>query len=207
MFSSELPKLAPSLRWSPEPESDEDESSSQKRYVIVAPRPGFYNIGESVNSPTVFIGKSLRSTYGIIVGEEDEFDHFRRVDEIGVTKEDIDEETIDEELIDKEEVDEEDVWIPYQEFRAPVNRLATTTTTSRSSKYEACISMASDTHAFVHPTPEEVLYYMLDSVEDFHSDVYGSLLHQSRDSGLDFLSLLRPEALRVLSSGNYSRDK
>jgi hypothetical protein len=101
--------------------------------VIVAPRPGFYNISESANSPTVFIGKSLRSTYGIIVGEEDEFDRFRRADEINVTKKDIDEEiideeTIDQELVDKEEIDEEDVWIPYQEFRAPVNRLATTTT-------------------------------------------------------------------------------
>ncbi|XTI89807.1 hypothetical protein V2W45_1241595 [Cenococcum geophilum] len=47
---------------------------------------------------------------------------------------------------------------------------------------------------------------MLESIEEFHSDAYGSFLHRSRDSGLDFLSLLRPEALRVLSSGNYSRD-
>jgi len=194
VFSSELPKLAPSLRWSPEPESDEDESSSQKRYVIVAPRPGFYNIGESVNSPTVFIGKSLRSTYGIIVGEEDEFDHFRRVDEIGVTKEDI-----DEEIIDEEEIDEEHVWIPYQELRAPVNRLATTTftpNTSRSSKYQAYIRLPSEPHTFIAPTPEKVLHYMLESVEEFHSDVYGS-----------FQTLLRPEALRVLSSGNCSREK
>jgi len=178
--------------------------------VIVAPRPGFYNIGESADSPTLTIGKNLRSTYGIVVGEEDEFDRFRRADEIGVTKKDIDEETIDEELIDKEEIDEEDVWIPYQEFRAPANRLATTTTTpntSRSSRWQAYISIPSETHAFIHPTPEEVLYYMLESIEEFHSDAYGSFLHRSRDSGLDFLSLLRPEALRVLSSGNYSRDK
>jgi len=162
--------------------------------VIVAPRPGFYNIGESADSPTVPIGKSLRSTYGIVVGEE----------------EIIDEETIDEELIDKEEIDEEDVWIPYQEFRAPANRLATTTTTpntSRSSRWQAYISIPSETHAFIHPTPREVLYYMLESIEEFHSDVYGSFLHQSRDSGLDFLSLLLPKALRVLLSGNYSRDK
>jgi hypothetical protein len=167
--------------------------------VIVAPRRGFYNIGESADSPTVPIGKNLRSTYGIVVGEEDE-----GADEI------IDEETIDEELIDKEEIDEEDIWIPYQEFRAPANRLATTTTTlntSRSSRWQAYISIPSEAHAFIHPTPKEVLYYMLESIEEFHSDVYGSLLHRSRDSGLDFLSLLLPEALRVLSSGNYSRDK
>jgi hypothetical protein len=183
--------------------------------VIVAPRPGFYNIGESANSPIVFIGKCLRSTYGIIVGEEDEFDRFRRAGEINVTKKDIDEEIIDEEtiheeLIDKEEIAKEDIWIPYQEFRAPVNRLVTTTTTpntSRSLKWQAYISMPSETHAFIHPTPEEVLYYMLESIEEFHSDVYGSFLQRSRDSGLDFLNLLRPEALRVLSSGNYSRDK
>ena len=171
----------------------------QKRYVIVAPRPGTYNIEESADSPTVPIGKSLRSTFGIIVGEEDE-----RADEI------IDEETIDEELIDKEEIDEEDIWIPYQEFRAPANRLATTTTTpstSRSSRWQAHISIPLETHAFIHPTPEEVPYYMLESIEEFHSDVYGNFLHWSRDSGLDFLSLLLPEALRVLSSGNYSRDK
>ena len=48
---------------------------------------------------------------------------------------------------------------------------------------------------------------MLERIEEFHSDVYGSFLRRSRDSGLDFLSLLLPEALRVLSSGNYSRDK
>lgn len=48
---------------------------------------------------------------------------------------------------------------------------------------------------------------MLESIEEFHSDVYSGFLHRSRDSGLDFLSLLLPEALRVLSSGNYSRDK
>jgi hypothetical protein len=193
--------------------------------VIVTPRPGFYNIGESANSPIVFIGKCLRSTYGIIVGEEDEFDRFRRASEINVTKKDIDEEIIDEEiideeiideetiheeLIDKEEIAEEDIWIPYQEFRAPVNRLVTTKTTpntSRSSKWQAYISMPSETHAFIHPTPEEVLYYMLESIEEFHSGVYGSFLQRSRHSGLDFLNLLRPEALRVLSSGNYSRDK
>ena len=172
--------------------------------MIVAPRPGFYNIGESAGSPKIPIGKSLRSTYGIIVGEEDEFDRFWTADEI------IDEETINEELIDKEEIDEEDVWIPYQEFRAPANRLATTITTpntSRSSRWRAYISIPSETHAFIHPTPGEVLYYMLESIEEFHSDVYSSFLHWSRDSGLNFLSLLRPEALRVLSSGNYSRDK
>jgi len=67
--------------------------------------------------------------------------------------------------------------------------------------------MPLETYAFIHPAPEEVLYYMLESIEQFHSDVYGSFLQRSRDSGLDFLSLLRPEALRVLSSGNYSRDK
>ena len=172
--------------------------------MIEAPRPGFYNIGESADSPKIPIGKSLRSTYGIIVGEEDEFDRFWTADEI------IDEETIDEELIDKEEIDEEDVWIPYQEFRAPANRLATTITTSntsRSSRWQAYISIPSETHAFIHPTPREVLYYMLERIEEFHSDVYGSFLRRSRDSGLDFLSLLLPEALRVLSSGNYSRDK
>ena len=185
--------------------------------MIVAPRPGFYNIGESANSPTVTIGKSLRSRYGIVVGEEDEFDRFQRANKIGVTKKDIDEEiideeTVDEELINKEEIDEEDIWIPYQEFRAPANRLATTTTTttpitSRSSRWQAHISIPLETHAFIHPTPEEVLYYMLESIEEFHSDLYGSFLHRSRHSGLDFLSLLLPEALRVLSSGNYSRDK
>ena len=180
--------------------------------MIVAPRPGFYNIRESANSPTVLIWKSLRSTYGIVVGEEDEFDGFWRADEIGVAKKDIDEEIIDEEiideeiideetieeLIDKEEIDEEDVWIPYQEFRAPANRLATATTTpntSRSSRWQAYISIPSETHAFIHPTPEEVFYYMLESIEEFHSDVYGSFLHWSRDSGLNFLSLLLPEAL------------
>lgn len=66
--------------------------------------------------------------------------------------------------------------------------------------------MPSETHAFTHPTPEEVIYYMLETIEEFHSDVYGSFLQRNRDSGLDFLNLLRPEALRVLSSGNYSRD-
>jgi hypothetical protein len=55
--------------------------------VIVAPRPGFYNIEESANSPIVLIGKSLRSAYGIVIGEEDD-------------EEIIDEETIDEEIID-----------------------------------------------------------------------------------------------------------
>ena len=183
--------------------------------MIVALRPSFYYISESPNSPIAFIGERFRSTFGIIVSEEDEFNRFRRADEINVTKKDIDEEiideeTIDEELTDKEEIDEEDVWIPYQEFRAPVNRLATTTTTpstSRSSNYQAYISMPLETYAFIHPAPEEVLYYMLESIEQFHSDVYGSFLQRSRDSGLDFLSLLRPEALRVLSSGNYSRDK
>jgi len=94
----------------------------QKRYVIVAPRPGFYNIRESADSPTVPTGKSLRSTYGIVVGEEEIID-----------EETIDEETINKELINKEEIDEEDVWIPYQEFRAPVNRLATTITTLNTS--------------------------------------------------------------------------
>ena len=159
--------------------------------MIVAPRPGSYNIEESANSPIVLIGRSLRSAYGIVVGEEDK-------------------EIIDEETIDEEEIDEEDVWIPYQEFRAPTDRLATATTTpnaSRSSRWQAYISIPSEPHAFIHPTPEEVLYYMLESIEEFHSDVYGSFLHRSRDSGLNFPSLLLPEALRILSSGNYSRDK
>ena len=168
--------------------------------MIVAPRPGLYRIDASTNSPLATIGESLRSTFGLIVGGEDEFHPFQRADETDVTKKDIDEETIDE-----EEIDEECVWIPYQELRAPVNRLATTT--SRSSKYQAYIRLPSENHTLIAPTPEEVLYYMLESVEEFHSDVYGSFLHQSRDSGLDFQSLLRPEALRVLSSGNYSREK
>jgi len=173
--------------------------------VIAAPRPGLYRIDASTNSPLAPIGESLRSTFGIIVGGEDEFDPFRKADETGATEKDIDEETIDE-----EEIDDEHVWIPYQELREPVNRLATTTfapNTSRSSKYQAYIRLPSEIHTFIAPTPEEVLYYMLESVEEFHSDVYGSFLHQSRDSGLDFQSLLRPEALRVLSSGNYSREK
>ena len=147
--------------------------------MIVAPRPGFYNIGESANSPTVTIGKSLRSRYGIVVGEEDEFNCFRRAKK-DIDEEIINEETVDEELIDKEEIDEEDVWIPYQEFRTPANRLATTTTTpstSRSLRWQAHISIPLETHAFIHPTPEEVLYYMLESIEEFHSDLYGSFLH------------------------------
>ena len=86
--------------------------------MIVAPRPSFYHISESPNSPIAFIRERFRSTFGIIVSEEDEFNRFRRADEINVTKKDIDEEiideeTIDEELTDKEEIDEEDVWIPY----------------------------------------------------------------------------------------------
>lgn len=153
--------------------------------MIVAPRPGFYNIRESANSPTVIIRKSLRSTYGIVVGEEDEFNRFRRANKIGVTKKDIDEEiigkeTIDEELINKEEIDEEDVWIPYQEFREPANQLATTTTTPStpgSSRWQAHISIPLETHAFIHPTPEEVLYYILKSIKEFHSNIYSNFLH------------------------------
>ena len=173
--------------------------------MIVAPRPGSYRIDASTNSPLVSIGESLRSTFGIVVGGEDEFGSFRRFDETGATKKDIDEETVD-----KEEISEDHSWIPYQELYAPVNRLATTACTpnaSRSSKYQAHIRLPLEAHTFITPTPEEVLYYMLEGVEKFHSDVYGSFLHQSRDSSLDFQSLLRPEALRVLSSGNYSREK
>ena len=112
--------------------------------------------------------------------------------------------------ISKGEIDEEHGWIPYQELRAPINPPATITFTpnsSRSSKYQAYIRLPSEPHTFIAPTPEKVLHYMLESVEEFHSDVYGTFLHQSRDSGLDFQSLLRPEALRVLSSGNHSREK
>jgi hypothetical protein len=193
--SPELPKLDAGLRWSPEPDP-RDKSSSQGRYVIVAPRHDLDRINESPYSPLIFIGGSPHSTYGIIVAGEDEV---RRA-----------EKDIDEESVDKEEIDEEHGWIPYQELRAPVNRQATTIftpNTSRSSKYQFNIRLPSETHTFITPTPEEVLHYMLESVEEFHSDVYGSFLHQNRDSGLDFQSLLRPEALRVLSSGNYSREK
>jgi hypothetical protein len=185
--------------------------------VIVALRPGFYNIEESANSPIVLIGKSLRSAYGIVIGEEDDEEIIDEetideeiIDEETIDEEIIDEETIDEEEIDEEEIDEEDIWIPYQEFRAPADRLATTTTTpnaSRRSRWQAYISIPLETHAFIHPTPKEVLYYMLESIEEFHSNIYGSFLYWSRDSGLDFLSLLLLEALRILSSGNYSRDK
>ena len=50
--------------------------------------------------------------------------------------------------------------------------------------------MPLETYGFIHPTTEKVLHYMLERVEEFHSDVYDGFLHQSRDSGLDFLSLL-----------------
>lgn len=172
--------------------------SSRRTYVIAASKPGCYRIDASCISPLVPIGNNLRSRIGIVVGGEDE---------TSAAENDIDEETFD-----KEEISEENGWIPYQELYAPINRLPTTASTpgaSQSSKYQAHIKLPSpsETHTFITPTPEEVLHYMLEGVEKFHSDVYGGLLHQSRDSGLDFQNLLRPEALRVLSSGNYSREK
>lgn len=48
---------------------------------------------------------------------------------------------------------------------------------------------------------------MLESVRLFNSDRYGSFLDQCNDSGLNVMNLLLPDAKRVLSSNDYSREK
>jgi hypothetical protein len=60
---------------------------------------------------------------------------------------------------------------------------------------------------FIHLKPEEVLNNMLGCVRDYHSDVYGSDLRRFKESQVDFMELLLPEARQVLESGDYSRAK
>ena len=148
----------------------------------------------------ISIGNKLHSNFGIVVGDESE----ETMDVEGT-----DEEGLDENDTGEEENDENDVWIPYQESRFAANRLDTTISNpniSKSSKYLDHPSMSSDSYAFAYPQPIEILGYMLESVRLFNSDRYGSFLDQYRDSGFDFLNLLRPNARRVLSSNDYSRE-
>ncbi|OCK82142.1 hypothetical protein K432DRAFT_391506 [Lepidopterella palustris CBS 459.81] len=57
---------------------------------------------------------------------------------------------------------------------------------------------------FVHLKPKEVLQHMLGCVEDYHSEVYRSDLRCYKESQVDFMEFLLPEARQVLECGDYS---
>lgn len=205
--SSELPKLAPGLRLSPEPDSDNDISTSEGRYSIVAQKPGFYRIDEATNSPIVPIEKTLRSTFNIFVGEN--------VDRKQTCGKDIDEMVIgvkdtDKEGIDNEVVSEKDMWIPYQEFRAPTNQInleTSLTTTSHRSKHARNTRLHPNSTGFTYPEPGEVFHHLVESIREYHPERYSDILKLVSSSESECLSVLSPQALNVLLSGDYSREK
>ncbi|KAL9088956.1 MAG: hypothetical protein Q9165_006013 [Trypethelium subeluteriae] len=187
---SELPILAPGLRWSPDPDDDED------GYKIVAQTPGWYRIDKETISPRVFIGSSLRSTIGIRVGDDGD-------------QEQSDEDIITENIHDNN-IEDKDTWIPYQELRGATTGKTLSTDLSisaRYSKYAAHMDAHPVGFGFSYPKPQEVFRHMIESTRDFHSDIYGNILESVEKPDYDCLGGLRPEALDVLSSGDYSQEK
>lgn len=117
-------------------------------------------------------------------------------------------------------------WIPYQEGRpseyftplgqsdsgkksVPPERLKYAHH-SQQLRYQDMVNQSSHTESespFVHLKPEEVLRHMLECVEEYHPEVYGSDLRLYKESQVDFMEFLLPEAREVLECGDYSLAK
>jgi len=131
-----------------------------------------------------------------------------------------------EETEEENEAETSYFWIPYQEGRpseyfsslgqslpdrtsVPSKRVKYAHLSQRL-RYQDVVNKSGDAESeesFVHLKPEEVLHHMLGCVEDYHFEVYGSDLRCYKESHVDFMGLLLPEARQVLESGDYSRAK
>lgn len=117
------------------------------------------------------------------------------------------------ESTDDGDVSDVSTWIPYQEVCSSTSRL-TRVKTSQPSKArysDRLISTYTSSEGldFVHPSPNQVLDLMLDSIRIYHFLRYGSYIQQLQVLGRTeqtFLDLLRPAARDVLLSSDYSRE-
>lgn len=205
--SSDLPDLAPGLRWSPEAEADENTMKASRGHNIVAEKPGYYRIDETSNSPITSIGKELRSNFGIATSES--FDRWE-INRQNLDQIDLQTDSSDEEGIGDENAAEQYTWRPYQEVCAISAQKHAGKSLSNShghSKHCRDISPGLVDASFTYSNPEEVFLYTIEGVREFHSERYSKTLRFVDNSGFDPISLLQPQALEVLLSGEYSREK
>jgi len=199
-FPLGLPELDPFLRWSPVP-STRHKPPLQRRYQIVALTPGAHSL-EGPNTPEILIGNTLRSTVGIALGESSESD---------LSEEDGTPKAAHRTKAITGAETKDGRWIPYQEFRPLVNlSLATRQTTDSTWKNRDATNDSAYPNSmndFSHTTPNEILRYMLESVEEYHDAAYGQHCRKLRNSNDEFLDLLLPQARQVLLSHDYSRTK
>lgn len=68
---------------------------------------------------------------------------------------------------------------------------------------------AHDNEAYIPPHPLEILQYMLQKVQELHSDRYGDYLnsHSRNEIMSSMVALLRPKAWEVLCFMDYTREK
>jgi hypothetical protein len=201
---SNLPELGPGLRWSPhhsENEVDNDRSSPGRNYHIVASKPGFYSITGTSDGPITFIGGNSGA---IDNGNKPEYGS-----RVGLW---LGPESSSEEISNDEDVADFEAWIPYQEVCSSTSRLTRVRTSqpSYTRHFDHLINTYTTLEGFdfVHPSPTQVLFSMLDSVGKYHSLRYGGYIQQLQVFGQSkhtFLDLLRPEARNVLLSGDYAR--
>ena len=164
---------------------------------MVASKPGFYSITGTSDGPIIFIGNNRDVT-----GNRSSSEYPSRFG-IGVRSDSSGEEDSYESTDDRD-VSDVSTWIPYQEVCLSTSRLtrAKTSQPSKARYSDRLIStyMSLEGLDFVHPSPNQVLDLMLDSIRKYHSLRYGSYIQQLQVLGRTeqtFLDLLQPAARDV----------